>query len=221
MFKLNKCLNLCFILTMDLNDKQIEILAVAEKLFAEKGFDGTSVRDISKIADINVAMISYYFGSKEKLLEQLILVRVQDLKIKLENLFEENLNPFEKIEKFIEFYIQKVDSNRHMYKIMHFEISSQKRALDMEGFHQIKKDNLVLLTKIIDEGQKMKLFRPQVNIALITPTILGTYFHFYTNKYYFISILDFKNDKEFNNYIKNELTQHIQMTIKALLTHEN
>ncbi|MEO6348401.1 MAG: TetR family transcriptional regulator, partial [Aquaticitalea sp.] len=56
---------------MSLNDKQIQILEVAEKLFAEHGFDGTSVRQIAHEADINIAMISYYFGSKEKLLEAL------------------------------------------------------------------------------------------------------------------------------------------------------
>lgn len=208
-------------IAMDLNEKQIEILSVAEKLFAEKGFDGTSVRDISTNADINVAMISYYFGSKEKLLEQLILVRVQDLKIKLENLFNENLSPFEKIDKFIEFYIQKIDSNRHMYKIMHFEISSKKRKLDLGGFHQVKKNNLQILTKIIEDGQSKNLFKQNINIALITPTILGTYFHFYINKHYFDDVLNFKSDEEFNNYIKNELTKHIQLTIKSLLTHEN
>ena len=54
---------------MKFNDKQIEILNVAERLFAEEGFDGTSVRDIAKNANVNVAMISYYFGSKEKLLD--------------------------------------------------------------------------------------------------------------------------------------------------------
>ncbi len=41
----------------------------AEKLFAVNGFDGTSVRDIAQEAGVNVAMISYYFGSKEKLME--------------------------------------------------------------------------------------------------------------------------------------------------------
>ncbi len=205
---------------MNLNEKQIEILAVAEKLFAEKGFDGTSVRDISKLAKVNVAMISYYFGSKESLLEQLILARVQDLKITLENIFNENLNPFEKIDKFIEIYIRKIDSNRHIYKIMHFEISSKKRTLDLEGFHLIKKSNLNLLTKIIDDGQMQNLFKKNINIALITPTILGTYFHFYTNKCYFDGILQFKTDLEFDNYIKNELTTHIQLTIKSLLIYE-
>ncbi|MBF2093022.1 helix-turn-helix transcriptional regulator, partial [Flavobacterium psychrophilum] len=59
----------------DFNDKQIEIILVAEKLFAEKGFDGTSIRDIAKTAGINIAMISYYFGSKEKLLESVVIFR--------------------------------------------------------------------------------------------------------------------------------------------------
>ncbi|MDO5616219.1 MAG: TetR family transcriptional regulator [Cruoricaptor ignavus] len=58
-------------------DKQIKILDVAEELIAQKGFDGTSVRDISTRAGINVAMISYYFGSKEKMLAYLYQYRVQ------------------------------------------------------------------------------------------------------------------------------------------------
>ena len=45
----------------DFNDKQIQILQVAEKLFAEKGFDGTSIRAISKQAKINIAKNRYFF----------------------------------------------------------------------------------------------------------------------------------------------------------------
>lgn len=58
-------------------EKQIHILDVAEKLIAKKGFEGTSVRDISTAAGINVAMISYYFGSKEKMMSYLYQYRVQ------------------------------------------------------------------------------------------------------------------------------------------------
>ena len=108
-----------------------------------------------------------------------------------------------------------------MYKIMHFEISSKKRAMDLEGFHKIKKSNLDSLTKIIIEGQNKNIFKKNINIPLITPVILGTYFHFYTNKNYFDDVLNFKSDLEFNNYIKNELTKHIQTIIKALLVYEN
>jgi len=49
-------------MTSEFNEKQIQILQVTEKLFAEKGFDGTSIRDIAKQANINIAMVSYYFG---------------------------------------------------------------------------------------------------------------------------------------------------------------
>ncbi len=51
---------------MEYNEKQLQILEVAEKLFAANGFDGTSIRDIASEAEVNIAMISYYFGSKEK-----------------------------------------------------------------------------------------------------------------------------------------------------------
>ena len=61
-------------------EKQIKILDVAEELIAKKGFDGTSVRDICSKANINVAMISYYFGSKEKMMSYLYQYRVQRTK---------------------------------------------------------------------------------------------------------------------------------------------
>jgi AcrR family transcriptional regulator len=48
----------------DFNEKQIQILLVSETLFAEKGFDGTSIRNIAKEAKINIAMVSYYFVQK-------------------------------------------------------------------------------------------------------------------------------------------------------------
>lgn len=205
----------------DLNDKQIQILEVAETLFAEKGFDGTSIRDISKMAKINIAMVSYYFGSKEKLLESLILFKTSGLKEQLVNLIDENLEPVEKINKLIELYINRISCNKGIYRILHFELSSKKRVLDILSFSEIKKANLKSLELIIQEGQAKGVFRKDVIIPLITPTILGTYFHFNMNKPFFEELLDLKTEESFNNYIKTDLTKHIQQTIKALLIYEN
>jgi len=51
------------------SSKQIRehLLDVAEGLFCEKGFAGTSVRDITSRARCNVAAVNYHFGGKEKL----------------------------------------------------------------------------------------------------------------------------------------------------------
>jgi AcrR family transcriptional regulator len=205
----------------DFNQKQIEILQVAEQLFAEKGFDGTSIREISKIAKINIAMVSYYFGSKEKLLESLILFRTSDLKLKLENLFDEKVSPLQKIEKFIAFYIEKVNSNKNMYQILNFENSTKKRVLDSAVFTAIKKGNLQTLKNIIKEGQDALVFKKNVNVELITPTILGTYFYFNMNKPFFGEIFNLESENDFNDYVKFHLTKHIQQTVKALLIYEN
>lgn len=204
----------------DLNDKQQQILEVAEKLFAEKGFDGTSIRDISKEAKINVAMVSYYFGSKEKLLESLVLFKTSGLKEQLVNLIEENLEPIEKINKLIDLYINRLNCNRGIYRILHFELASKKRVLELQSFSEIKKSNLKSLELIIKEGQNKGVFRKDVIIELITPTILGTYFHFQMNKPFFEDILDLKTEEAYNNYVKTDLTKHIQQTIKALLIYE-
>lgn len=47
-------------------EMKIRILLAAKKLFAKQGFDGTSVRQICEEAGANVALVSYYFGGKEK-----------------------------------------------------------------------------------------------------------------------------------------------------------
>lgn len=49
---------------------QDRLLDAAEELFCEKGFAGTSVRDIAASAGCNVASVNYYFGGKEKLYEE-------------------------------------------------------------------------------------------------------------------------------------------------------
>lgn len=205
----------------DFNDKQIQILQVAEELFSDKGFDGTSIREIAKKANINIAMVSYYFGSKEKLLEALIIFRTSDLKMQLENLYIEELAPMEKVEKLIDLYIKRLNQNRHMYKILHFEFSSNKRIIDFKVFTDMKKQNLISLKKIINEGQDKGVFSKDVNIALLPPTIMGPFFHFQMNRNYYEEIFNFQSEEDFDNYIKTDLTNHIKKTIKALLVYEN
>lgn len=208
-------------MTSNFNDKQIQILQVAETLFAEKGFDGTSIRAIAKLAQINVAMVSYYFGSKERLLEALLIYRTSDLKKQLENLLQEDLQPLEKINKLIELYISRISSNKGIYRILHFEFSSKKREQNLEVFTELRKGNLKALESIIKEGQQKGIFRKDVIIPLITPTILGTFFHFHMNKSFFQNLLQLHTEDLYNNYIKTNLTQHIQQTIKALLIYES
>ena len=206
---------------MTFNEKQIEILNVAEQLFAVEGFDGTSVREIAKLANVNGAMISYYFGSKEKLLEALVLYRISGMKLKIETFIQEDITPIEKIDRLVEFYIKRVYSNRCMYQILHFELTNKKREINLEAFTQVKNDNLELMQNIIKEGQKKGLFQPNIDIKLLSPIIIGSLTHFHMNKPYFSEILGLQSEEAYENYVMTTFTKHIQKTIKALLTYEN
>jgi AcrR family transcriptional regulator len=53
-------------------DTRTQILDAAERLFAEHGFRGTSVRAITDLAGANLAAVGYHFGSKSKLLAAVV-----------------------------------------------------------------------------------------------------------------------------------------------------
>lgn len=207
--------------TMELNEKQIQILEVAEKLFSETGFDGTSVRNIAKEAEINVAMISYYFGSKEKLLEALVNYRMADFKIELDSIITQPFSYLEKIDAIVELLIKRIHRNRRTHKIVNFEYSSGNRSIDFNNYIQRKRENYEVLENFIKQGQKEGFFSKKVNCSLIAPTVLGTYFHFYYNKKFFRDIHYMGKEISIDEFVFTTLTEHIQQTIKGLLTYED
>lgn len=64
---------------MIVTDTKQRILDVAEEMFADQGFAGTSLRSIIAAADVNLAAVHYHFRSKEALLEAVILRRLEPL----------------------------------------------------------------------------------------------------------------------------------------------
>src|ERR1700733_6215906 len=114
---------------MEYNEKQTAIINTAEKLFAVTGFDGTSVRDIAQGADVNVAMISYYFGSKEKLMEAVFEQRTNNIRIKVENLLQnEKISHLEKVYILIDDYVDRFIHQQEFHKIMMREQLVEKNA---------------------------------------------------------------------------------------------
>ncbi len=76
------------------------ILKVAEELFSKNGFDGTSVDSIAKEANVNKALIYYYFDSKEDIIISIFENVQEDLIEHLKVEFKENnVDTREKIKK--------------------------------------------------------------------------------------------------------------------------
>ena len=55
------------------------ILGAAEELFAVHGFAGTSLRQVTSAADVNIAAVNYHFGSKENLVNEVFRRRMDEM----------------------------------------------------------------------------------------------------------------------------------------------
>ncbi len=54
-------------------DTKIKIMEVGRVLFATNGFEGTSIREIARLAEVNIASVNYHFSTKEKLFHEILL----------------------------------------------------------------------------------------------------------------------------------------------------
>jgi AcrR family transcriptional regulator len=208
---------------MEYNDKQVQIMETAEVLFAEKGFNGTSVRDIAEKAHVNLAMISYYFGSKDKLLESLFDYRGEHIKLKLESMVEDKtLGSFEKLDLLIDHYIEKIMNQQCFSRIMVREQVVNHTGITAELITQMKKRNQEIISKLIHQGQKKGEFKRNIDIPLMMATLVGTAGHIIATQPYYreINHLQSMSDEEFQKHIKKKLSQHLKKLFKAILTNE-
>jgi AcrR family transcriptional regulator len=58
------------------SESKRRLLEAAEQLFAERGFEAVSVRDVTKLAKANVAAINYHFGSRDGLIALVVTLRI-------------------------------------------------------------------------------------------------------------------------------------------------
>ncbi len=85
-------------------DTKTRILNAAEKLFGLNGFDGTSLRDITAEAQVNLAAVNYHFQSKESLIDAIIERRIEPInRSRFEML--DAAGPSPSVEKIVEAYL--------------------------------------------------------------------------------------------------------------------
>ncbi len=83
------------------------ILGVAETLFAQHGFAGASLRQVTSAAKVNLAAVNYHFGSKESLIEEVFRRRLDELnRHRLDALAAASENPGHELEDVLDAFIR-------------------------------------------------------------------------------------------------------------------
>jgi AcrR family transcriptional regulator len=209
---------------MDYSEKQTAIIETAERLFSKKGYDGTSVRDIATEAGINVAMISYYFGSKEKLMEAVFESKTAGLRLKVENLIhDKELTPIQKINTLIDDYVNKFIDQTTFHTIMMREQLTEKRSPVWDMILELKKKNFENIRLLILDGQKQGIFKKNIDILMMMSTMVGTVSQTVSSEVFYREIngMNSTGEAEFRVHIKKKLSIHLKKLFKAVLTYEN
>lgn len=205
------------------SEKQLAIMETAEALFAEKGFHGTSVRDIAEMAHVNLAMISYYFGSKEKLLEALFQYRGEASKMTIESIIESpGISAMEKVYLLVDNYMDKLMGQQCFHRIMAREQVLNNTPVITSLILEMKKRNLELIEKLIKEGQENGEFRSNIDVPMMMTTIIGTAHHLVTTKHHYreLSGVQQLNEEAFETFIRGKLANHLKSLFKAMLKYE-
>lgn len=166
---------------MKKNPSKQKVIDAASFLFFQKGFSGTSVRDIAEKATVNVSLISYYFKSKQGLLEYAVTQYYEAYLITMEETLQETetLTPLEKLKELISVIIQYKQRNHQFSSFIHRELSLDSIFVREMAVTYLAKENHIISNAFFDAlkmPKKSELDRHfllmQLKGMLLTPYVL-------------------------------------------------
>jgi AcrR family transcriptional regulator len=202
-------------------EKRAHILETAERLFSEGGYDGTSMRDIADAAGINVSMIFYYFGSKEKLLEALFEHGLTVIAGRINSVLQsDHLSPIEKLQQIIAKNIERAIQQQQFYKIVLTEQIIAKNPAVAHIVSTLKTLQADAFRTIILEGQQKNIFKKQdIDAVFILNTLAGTIANTVIDQQFYCKYHRLGNlsTDEFNALIQPRLTRYLDTLLALLL----
>ena len=200
-------------------EKQIQILDVAEELIAKKGFEGTSVRDISAKANINVAMISYYFGSKEKMMVNLYQYRVQKTRETFAEFTQtiKDGKPEMQLKEIINFLVKQLLTYNYFHGFVTQELRHDERVKNtLLEFYQTC---VTVLDEVIQKGIVSGVFKRAAKSEDIVSTLIGTVVFTIRNKHFYEMYLK-GNEQDYLLNSEKKLKNHLNLCVFALLGYQ-
>jgi len=186
-----------------------KIKEAARKVFMQKGYAATRTRDIAEESGINLALLNYYFRSKEKLFNQVMLEKMQQFFGVLLPIINDPSTKLEtKIELIVSSYIDMLSQNPDLPLFV---------LNEMKG-HSEKIKKILPVQKITDKIsfiKQLKEKRPDINPLHFLMNILGmTVFPFAAKPAF--NLIAATNENELEAILK-ERKKLIPLWIKAML----
>jgi TetR/AcrR family transcriptional regulator len=112
-------------------DSRTKLIEAATLLFAEKGLVGVSIRELAEAANVNSAMISYYFGGKDGLYVAVLENLFSPAAKFLDAFAELNLTPPERIHYYAKAVVSVHKNSPYLMKFVHNELANPTMAFEI------------------------------------------------------------------------------------------
>ena len=186
-----------------------KILLAASKVFTEKGFSGARTRDIAEEAGINLALLNYYFRTKEKLFEQVMKVKIVLLFGQIIPIVTNEKSTLEeKIDLASVKYFEILSKNPNLPIFILSEI--QKKTSDIKPILPVEKvlKNSFIIKQIQERKPELNPFHILLNFLSMTA------FPFVVKP--ILQTFDLMNDEEFQQFVEERKTL-VPLWIKIML----
>lgn len=155
-----------------------EILSAARCVFARRGLDGTSVREVAEAAKVNNAMIYYHFRDKVELYRAVLSDSFKAFDaIWEDSTFSARLPAREKIQKYVEELIRFQQANEELRRILSIEFAccgKNIKWLSENFFIRNYKKLAAILKEGIREGE-LKKVDPSFAIATLVGMVIHSF----------------------------------------------
>jgi AcrR family transcriptional regulator len=201
-------------LSQDKASSKEKVIQASIGLFNTKGFDGTSIRDIAENANVNIAIVSYYFKNKKGLLEYLISLFLDQYIQVIEEVLVENdsLTAKEKLRSLTRALLRYQAENRHLARFVYREMTLDNVLIREVMATYLAKEKYYF-KQLFEEGVRLNEFR-----KLAIPSVIAQFKGMLTipvlQPQYFTEVLHIiPYDEYFFKQFSKEMENWIELSI--------
>ena len=144
-----------------------KILAHATNVFCEKGYEGASMRDLSRSSGMSLAGLYYYFESKEKLLYLIQKHTFTTIVERLRERLDQVEDPAERIRVFILNHVEYFLANQKAMKVLSHEDDVLKNGFGSE-IAGIKREYYRTCMELLDDFKRVRGLQFSSRIAVLS-----------------------------------------------------
>ncbi len=167
---------------LDENNSKNRIFRVAAHLFAERGYNGVSMREISETTGLSKPTIYYYFGNKEGIYSSLVDAGLHFGSSEFQSLLAQDLSVKQKIIGIAKIRFQQVLQFPEFAKFFLRLYTSTEKLPFLDNFIKEAGVRRQLLIRLIEEGVTRGEFGTNANPQLAAEIFMGAMMHFILNQ---------------------------------------